>query len=139
MKRRNFLTLIGAASLSPALPAFGARASAAVGYNRYMYGLAVFHARTRVGLTMTDLMARLGVSSSQASAMLSEMTARGVLSGVTGAVNGVSHAAPRKPYLRKMLRHLQEHVETSPADTDHAGSGPADVRAVHAPCTSCDN
>ena len=75
-----------------------------------MYGLAVFHARTHAGLTTAELMTRLRISFAQAGAMMGEMKARGVLSPLTSAVRA---AAPRKPYLRKMLRHLQDQPETA--------------------------
>lgn len=136
MKRRNFLSLIGAASLAPALPSFGASSAVAAGYNRYMYGLAVFHARTSAGLTTADLMSRLGISTPQARAMMGEMTKRGVLSGGAGVVTKTAYAAPRKPYVRKILRQIADHLET---DTPNQKTGPAYAHAVRVPCTPCDN
>ena len=118
MKRRKFLSLIGAASLAPALPTFGAPASTSVaaGYNRYMYGLAVFHARTRKSLTTADLMARLKVNSVQAKAMMGEMSAHGVFSSVTGSVRIATTTAQRKPYVRKALRQLDEWLDQSTSE-----------------------
>lgn len=78
-----------------------------------MYGLAVFHARTRAGLTTVELMTRLRISSTQANAMIGEMETRGVFSPLTSAVRA---AAPPKPDLRKMLRHLQGQPETAAPD-----------------------
>ena len=89
MRRRSFLSLIGAAGLAPALPSVGAAAPVAAGYNRYMYGLAVFHARTRASLSAGDLMARLKVTAVQADAMIGEMTAKGVLGPVTHGTTSV--------------------------------------------------
>ena len=144
MQRRNFLSLIGAAAVAPALPAIGAPtsvAATATGYNRYMYGLAVFQARTRASITAADLVTRLGVSAPQASAMINEMSARGVLSSVTGAARIAATAPPRKPYVRKMLRQIAEmtHDPADPPKSNTLKSAPASARPVHTQCTSCDN
>jgi hypothetical protein len=120
MKRRHFLSMLGAATVAPALPAFGAQgsvAAAAAGYNRYMYGLAVFHARTRASVSAVDLISRLKVSAVQANAMMGEMSASGVLSQATGAVRVATSVSPRQPYIRKALREIAEWVE----DTDEIG------------------
>ena len=73
MQRRNFLTLMGATALAPVLPAFGGSTVAAAGDNRYQYGLAVFHARTRVDISAAGIAHRLKVSLPQAEAMIGEM------------------------------------------------------------------
>ena len=139
MHRRRFLSLIGATAVAPALPAMGAPASAAAGYNRYMYGLAVFQARTRAHITAADLAARLGVSPSQASAMMGEMTARGVLSSLTGAVRVAATPAPRKPYLRKALRRIAETLAEGAENQETPQSERSSARPVHTVCTACDN
>jgi hypothetical protein len=138
MKRRNFLSLIGAASLAPTLPAFGAPAAVAAGYNRYMYGLAVFHARTRNGLTTADLMARLKVSSVQAQAMMGEMSASGVLSSVTGSARVAAPIAQRKPYVRKALRQLDEWLDHNNSEAEvservSASEQPSDTQIITTP------
>jgi len=123
MRRRHFLTTLGAAAVAPALPALGAGApvaQAAAGYNRYQYGLAVFHARTRAGLTAADLMGRLHISAAQAHAMMSEMSASGVLTrgaGIARATAGTRAAAAkspltRAPYVRRALRRMADHSAT---------------------------
>jgi len=118
MKRRQFLTMLGASTLAPALPLPAMPAAArGAGYTRYMYGLAVFQARPRASVTAADLVTRLGVSTSQASAMMGEMSARGVLSAVTGAVQS---ASPRAPYVRKILRHVADQLETPTIPADPA-------------------
>ena len=85
MKRRNFLTMMGATALAPALPAFGAPISvAAGGYNRYQYGLAVFHARTRANISAAGIAHRLKVSMPQAEAMIGEMIESNYVKPVLG-------------------------------------------------------
>ena len=85
MKRRNFLTMMGATALAPALPAFGAPVSvAAGGYNRYQYGLAVFHARTRANISAAGIAHRLKVSMPQAEAMIGEMIENNYVKPVLG-------------------------------------------------------
>lgn len=118
MHRRSFLSMIGAASLTPLLPAFGASAPAAAmagSYNRYQYGLAVFHARTRIGLNTADLMAKLRVNPAQAHAMMGEMSASGILTrGVSGAVGVSSNRITSKPYVRKALRQIIDAASGAP-------------------------
>ena len=122
MKRRGFLTMLGAAGLVPALPMPVSAAPVAAGYNRYMYGLAVFHARTRASISATDLMARLKVSAVQAEAMMGEMTAKGVLTPVVNAAGGAAraldphHASPARTYLRRAVRNLVEDVADEGAE-----------------------
>lgn len=121
MDRRRFLTLAGAAGVLPALPASAVRAAAGgAGYNRYTYGLAVFHARTRASLSAADLIARLKVNAVQAEAMIGEMTASGVvrpvLSAAGGAVQAISpqpQALPGRDILRKAADWVSEDAESA--------------------------
>jgi hypothetical protein len=130
MHRRSFLSMIGAVSLTPMLPTIGASAPAAAmagGYNRYQYGLAVFHARTRIGLNATDLIAKLRVNPVQAHAMMGEMSASGILTrSVSGAVSVSSNRITSKPYVRKALRQIIDGVCDAPdeqtAETQPDGS-----------------
>jgi hypothetical protein len=130
MQRRSFLSMIGAASLTPLLPAIGASAPAAAmanGYNRYQYGLAVFHARTRIGLNAADLIAKLRVNPAQAHAMMGEMSASGILTrGASGAVTVSSNRITSKPYVRKALRQIIDGACDAPieqtAETQPSGS-----------------
>lgn len=87
MKRRRFLTLFGAALTTPALPLHASAAPAAA-YSRYLYGLAVFHARTHAHVSVRGLALRLKVTPTQAQAMLGEMSAAGIVRpvGATGTV-----------------------------------------------------
>ncbi|SFT07306.1 hypothetical protein SAMN04488040_3003 [Sulfitobacter marinus] len=130
MQRRSFLSMIGAASLTPLLPTVGASAPAAAmasGYNRYQYGLAVFHARTRIELNAADLIAKLRVNPAQARAMMGEMSASGVLTrGASGAVTLSQNRITAKPYVRKALRQITDSACDAPieqtAETQPDGS-----------------
>jgi len=86
MKRRRFLSLLGAAVAAPAIPVSAAATPTAAIYNRYTYGLAVFHARTHAHVTARGIAKRLSVTPAQAKAMLSEMASAGLVKpvGVTG-------------------------------------------------------
>jgi hypothetical protein len=93
LKRRSFLAVFGAAIAAPALP-MAAPTHASAAYSRYMYGLAVFHARTRAYVSARGLK----VSQSQAKAMIAEMTTSRLVKPVGlsgGNVRAVSNI--RKP------------------------------------------
>ena len=85
MKRRGFLAMIGAAAVAPLMPAAGT--AQAVTYNRYTYGLAVFHARTRAHVSARGIAHCLKVSVPQAEAMIAEMANNGLVKPVFGGPN----------------------------------------------------
>ncbi|MEJ6399260.1 hypothetical protein [Yoonia sp. 208BN28-4] len=87
MKRRGFLQMLGAVIATPALP-MAAPAQAAT-YNRYMYGLAVFHARTRPHVSVRGIAYCLKVTTAQAEAMIAEMTTAGHVTPVVGSGGSV--------------------------------------------------
>lgn len=136
MQRRRFLSLLGAGALAPVLPvpvSVPARAAVQAGYTRYMYGLAVFQARTAKGaITAVDLMARLGVTGQQANAMMGEMTRHGVLSALTGSARTTGAALPRKPYVRKILRQIADHTNTDINTQTNTATSPAHPN-IHPP------
>ena len=82
MKRRSFLGMFGAAIATPALPAFSG--AAGVSYSRSAYGMAVIHARTRHHVSARGIAHCLKVSLPQAHAMISEMSAGGLVKPVMG-------------------------------------------------------
>ena len=63
-------------------------APTAVAYNRYTYGLAVFHARTRAHVSARGIAHCLKVSVPQAEAMITEMAGKGLVKPVFGATGG---------------------------------------------------
>jgi len=85
MKRRGFLAMIGAASVAPLMPVTAT--AQAVTYNRYTYGLAVFHARTRAHVSARGIAHCLKVSVPQAEAMIAEMANNGLVKPVFGGPN----------------------------------------------------
>lgn len=94
MKRRGFLRLLGAAVAAPTLPAVTPKAAVAATYNRYTFGLGVFHARTRAHVSVRGLAHRLNLSPEQARLMLAEMAERGLvtpIAGTGGSVRAVSN------------------------------------------------
>ncbi|MEY1554172.1 hypothetical protein AB3Y40_00925 [Yoonia sp. R2331] len=88
MKRRGFLGMFGAAIAAPIMPAMGGTVATAATYNRYTFGLAVFHARTRAHVSARGLAYCLKVTVPQAEAMIGEMSAKGMVRPVLGAAGG---------------------------------------------------
>lgn len=97
MKRRGFLSLLGAALAAPTLPA---AAAAPASYSRATYGLAVFHARTRAHVSARGLSWCLKVPMAQANAMMAEMTRTGLVTpvGLGGQMRAVSNILQPQPW-----------------------------------------
>lgn len=125
MKRRGFIQLLGAALTAPALPAMGAPSVAAATYNRYTFGLAVFHARTRAHVSAAGIAYRLKVSTAQAEAMIAEMASKGMVTPLIskpGSVRATSNilkggiwdtseiqkAAKKREELKSQAEHTTE-------------------------------
>ena len=117
MKRRSFLQILGSAIAAPALPV-PAMAAAPVSYNRYVYGYAVFKARTGVAFKAADLVAGLKVSPAQAQAMMAEMARDGVIRpALGGAVQAVTpHGGGKTPWLRSFGQKLRDWAEDAAQD-----------------------
>ncbi|WP_424941543.1 hypothetical protein [Aliiroseovarius sp. S253] len=120
IKRRNFLTMLGAAATAPLIPAraLSAAPAAAVGYNRYQYGLAVFHARTRASLGVADLMSRLNVTGATAEAMMAEMKSSGIIAPVLNSAAGAMRAiSPNSADPRSITERLATKAGQMMRDT----------------------
>ncbi len=132
MKRRSFLGMLGAAAVAPAIPMRAAAAPAAAVYNRYMYGLAVFHARTRASLSTGDLMAKLRVSAVQANAMMGEMTATGVVQPIAqsavGAVRAINPTIQRSydPSARRLATKIKDAAQAALDHLEAQDAAPTD-------------
>jgi hypothetical protein len=140
MKRRSFLSMMGAAGLVPAMPALAQPAPVAAGYNRYMYGLAVFHARTRATVSVADLMTRLKVGSGPAEAMIGEMTAKGVIKPTLQSAGGLMrvidpHHRSSKIDVRSAVRRTAEWLQDDQdkaimTDEEDAAGASANAREI---------
>lgn len=83
MKRRRFLSLIGAAVAAPLAPAIGSAGTGAL-YSRTAYSRAVMHARFRPHVSARGIAFKLKVPLTQAEGMISEMAAKGLVKPVVG-------------------------------------------------------
>ena len=127
--------MFGAAIAAPAL-AMAAPTHASAAYSRYMYRLAVFHARTRAHVSARGLALGLKVSQSQAKVMIAEMTTSrlvkpvGLSGGNVRAVSNIrkpdawglnqaarnqrsvtgkaKHAAKRDPSISALMAHVRK-------------------------------
>ena len=88
MRRRSFLGLFGAALAAPALP----MAAPAAGYSQASYGLAVAHAQKYPLVSVMGLTKRIGLSPTQAQAVIQKMSAEGVLGAINPLRPGTAHA-----------------------------------------------
>lgn len=74
MKRRSFLSFLGAATVAPALPALGAAAP-----SQAAVSLATAHARRYPYISVIGLSRRIGVSEVEAKGLMHELSRQGIL------------------------------------------------------------
>ena len=86
MKRRGFLQLLGGALTAPVLPSASLGAGSA--YPASALHAAIYHAQTRVTVSAFGLAHVLGLKSTQAQALMADLSARGVIGPVQGAARG---------------------------------------------------
>jgi hypothetical protein len=89
MKRRSFLTMLGAAVAAPAASLGAAAMPANIG------GLAATHAKTYPFVSATGLSRRLGLSISQAQQVLVDLSRKGIVGPVQSCNTGPIHAASK--------------------------------------------
>ncbi len=134
MKRRGFLGLLGGAIAAPLLPSVGGAATV-TSYNRYTYGLAVFHARTRAHISARGLSHCLKVSVPQAEAMIAEMSSSGMVRPIFGAPGG--HVRAVSNILKPDMWGLERSARQARARTRRArfearqGSMKTDAMMAH--------
>lgn len=75
MKRRQFLSMFGAAAAAPLMPALGS----AAGYTRTTYELAIAHAKKYPLVSVGGLSKRIGIATPQAEAIIKQMSSEGLL------------------------------------------------------------
>jgi 3-isopropylmalate/(R)-2-methylmalate dehydratase small subunit len=138
MQRRNFLTMMGATALAPILPAFGTSpAAAAVGYNRYQYGLAVFHARTRANISAAGIAHRLKVSVPQAEAMIGEMIDANFVQPVLGSSKVKAISNITKPDMLGFERTARQSSTATSTASPHSSTN--SIRPSHSERTTTMN
>lgn len=76
MKRRSFLTMLGAVAAAPFVPA---TAVPAAGYSRASFGLAVAHAQKYPLLSVGGMAKQIGVTPVEARAIITEMSRDGMV------------------------------------------------------------
>ncbi|MCO4848258.1 MAG: hypothetical protein KC448_09840 [Yoonia sp.] len=91
LRRRNFLGLFGAAIAAPMIPV----AAPAAGFSRTTYELAIAHAQKYPQVSVRGLVARLGMSNTQANAVITQMSSDGVLGVLNPTRPGTVHAASK--------------------------------------------
>ena len=88
MKRRSFLSMLGAALVAPALPAAGAP-------SRGLAALAAAHARKYPFVSVIGLSRRVGVSVREAETLLLDLSERGLVGTVNSCATGPVSACSR--------------------------------------------
>jgi len=87
MKRRNFLSLFGAAIAAPFAP-LPTLASGSAVYSKSAMHAAIIHAQSRVSFSVWGLAQTLGVSVTQAEALMTDLAKRGTLGPIQGTTFG---------------------------------------------------
>ena len=88
MKRRGFLSMVGAAGLAPVLPSLAVPTPGGVGLGAY--ARAVMHARTRSQISAKGLAFCLKISAGQAEALMGRLASKGVIQPIAGTARAAS-------------------------------------------------
>ena len=131
MKRRRFLSLVGAAGAVPMIPALPSVAAAPVAapatvisFNQFTYGLAALHTRIEGAVPLADLAKRFGLSPSQTEVLAQRLVSDGLAARSGGTLTarhpivqgrgfgrGAGQASARRQQTRAMpplLAHLRK-------------------------------
>ncbi len=84
MKRRGFLQMLGGAFAAPLMPSASLGVATKVAYPASALHAAIYHAQSRVNFSVFALATKLGLSLDQAEALMSDMSARGILGPLQG-------------------------------------------------------
>ena len=84
MKRRGFLQMLGGALAAPLMPSVSVGAATKAAYPASALHAAIYHAQSRVNFSVFALATKLGLSLDQAEALMSDMSARGILGPLQG-------------------------------------------------------
>jgi len=133
MKRRRFLSLIGAATTAPLIPMpslrAGAASVAAAPYSKAALHGAIMHAQSSRYISAFGLTKLLKVSVAQADALMADLAGRGVIAPLSGAKASSRWAAsrvhhpvfarvPRSGQHRANRRVDDRRLRTDPAQPD---------------------
>lgn len=89
MKRRKFLGLFGAATVTPLMPApMVAAGKGAAGYSPAALHAAIYHAKTRAAFSVWGLAKTVGVSVEQADILMGDLAKRGIVGPLQGTTFG---------------------------------------------------
>ncbi len=135
MKRRGFLSLLGAATTAPLLPTLPASASA--GYSRTLFSRAVAVTRMKPHVSARGIAALLRIPASQAERMLTEMTARGIVVPVPGGAGvhvRASNAIVRAAGMRAAAQQSQR--PKAPSNTPDTLQPSPLMTYLHTLCTN---
>ncbi len=118
MKRRGFLRLLGAAAtapLMPALPTVAAPAAATV--TPAALHASILHAQSQISISRWGLMTKLGVTKTEADALMVELSNRGVIGPLSGMKGGSPWARSRiaQPAFRKSAQQSASNQATKDA------------------------
>ena len=92
LKRRGFLQMLGGAVAAPLMPAVSlgsttaTASAAATAYPASAFHAAIYHAQTRVSVSVFGLAHTLGLKTVQAEVLMADMSARGILGPLQGTV-----------------------------------------------------
>lgn len=125
MKRRSFLTMLGAAVAAPLTPAIGS----AAGYSRTTYDLAILHAKKFPLVSVGGLSKRIGIATPQAEAIIKQMSSEGLLGVLNPTRPGTVKASSKifvnpNAGLAKAYERRQTHTKTVRDETAHTQSQP---------------
>ena len=119
LRRRGFLQMIGGALAAPLMPSASLGAASKAAYPAAALHAAIYHAQSRVNFSVFALATKLGLSLDQAEALMSDMSARGILGPLQGTTQSGRWALSKiweKPFVEAASAQSAERVSQASDD-----------------------
>ena len=132
MKRRGFLQMLSGALAAPLMPSASLGAATKAAYPASALHAAIYHAQSRLNFSVFALATKLGLSLDQAEALMSDMSARGILGPLQGTTQSGRWALSKvwqRPFVEAATaKNAARASKSLDSDAENTGWQTVDLR-----------